>query len=67
MITILIMIILWLISRINYHNRNHRHHYDNKKEYEEFVEEMLRVLTKCATIPPEVAANNSCQPESLET
>ena len=64
MTTILIMIMLWLMSRINYDN--HHQHYNNYKDYEEFVEEMLRVLTNCASIPPEVAANNSCQPEPLE-
>ena len=53
------MIMQWLISRVSYHHHNYM-------EGEEFVEEMLRVLTDCASIPPEVAANNSCQPEPLE-
>ena len=59
------MIMQWLISRVSYHP-NHNHH-NNYMEGQDFVEDMLRVLTKCASIPPEVAANNSCKPEPLET
>ena len=57
-----ILILVWLISLVTYHH----HHYNNYVEDQEFVEEMLEVLTSCASIPPEVAPNKSCQAEPLE-